>query len=456
MSIKLDWEIEAEERARHTAGEDPEMRRRRRRLQRQLLIMILFLLAIVGGIVGVVWLRLREVDQQIEQVLRDTVDAEIAALRIGDRAAFLNVQHQDNQEWLQQQEITFDTYQSLKLNSDVSLTGRIVETKIDGPRGRVQIEEIINGTPFTQLWFYWRFEDGWRHVPTDYTFWDEVDTIQGERVDVRYRGVDEQVARSMSRAVGGWLETGCATLGCDELPELMIEIVSGRGVELGWSEANPWTLQVPSPFLGRARLDQPFDAELRLQVANQLADRLVAQVSSNMQPNPVTDAAYLRGAVVSWLVSRFVELQPEAHLIDSLAQNYGDQAIARLVQILQPEASISILNQVTATASLEQAQLDWRDFLTWRLNLEKEMFLIGDEANYLRLYELRDPGFTDIVFNRYNSGFYPEDAQQVVSVLAETVDGVPQLRAGVITGDNVDAVDEVTFRLVDGVWLRAS
>jgi len=91
MGINMDWEIEAEQSRVSTTGEDKEAARRRRLARVRLLGFILILLLVAGAVVGAVALRLRQVDEQTEQALRATVDAEIAALRIGDRATFLSV-----------------------------------------------------------------------------------------------------------------------------------------------------------------------------------------------------------------------------------------------------------------------------------------------------------------------------------------------------------------------------
>lgn len=456
MGIKLDWEIEAEQAQVRSEGEDPEAIRRRRQARFRLLLMILFIIALgVGAYAGVQW-RLRQVDQQIEQMLVDTVDAEVAAIRIGDKAAFLGVQRSATEDWLIAQEASFDHYQTLKLDSDVTLTGRVVETTVDKLRGRVVVEEILGGIPFGRVWFYWRYDDGWRHVPPDYTFWGDVKTIDAERVSVRYQSVDASVASAISSELAEWLTTGCAALACQNLPKVMIEIVPDETLQIGWSPASPWLLQIPSPYLKGARLDNPFDLDMQLQVANLIAERLVAQSANNVQAIYPADAYYLHEAAIAWLIGRFAHVNTDSFLVRSLAETYGDQAVGRLLQVMQPNADASVLNQVAGTFSLDEVRADWRDFLTWRLKIEDDLIAQRDETNFVLLYDTRDDAIRNIAYSRFNAGLPPEE-KVVLSAQPENVGGMPQLRAQVQIGSG-DAVrqEEVIFRLVDGVWRRAS
>jgi hypothetical protein len=457
MGIKLDWEIEAEQAQVRNTGEDKEFARQRRLARLRVLALIVFVLLIMGGIVGAVVLRLRDVDNQIEQVLRDTVDAEIASLRIGDRAAFLASQRSATNDWPNRQERLFDDYQTLKVEHDVRLTGRIVDLLIDHTRARVRVEEIIDGVPYSRVWFYWRYDDGWRHVPPDYTFWGEVQVANQPGVSVRYQTVDAALALAMATQISQWVSFGCSAVDCTNLPEISVEILPDESLSLGWAAANPWAIQVPSPSTGRARLDNPFDIDLQLEVSNLLSDRLVAQATNNLQPAYPSDAVFVRQTVMSWLVSRFMQLQADSLLIDSLAQHYGAGALGRLLQALQPSSDISVVNQAAGTPSLEQADLDWRDFLTWRLNLESELIARRDEANFLNLYDTSDETARNIAQGRYNAQL-PAEPQTVTAVAVEIDgNGVAHLRAQVQVGSGDSArTDEVIFRLVNGAWRRVN
>jgi hypothetical protein len=464
VSIRLDWEIEAEQAHQaQTAGEDPDSKRQRRIARLRLLGFIGLVLVVLGTIAALVVWRLRSVDQEIEQLLRDTVDAEVAALRLGDANAFLAAQCSATDEWLLAQQEVFSAYQLLMLEHDVQLTGRILGVTIENTRARVQVEEILDGAPYTRTWFYWRYQDdrceGWRHVPPDYTFWGELRTYVGDGVSVRYRAVDNPMAAAAGLHIEEWLRTGCAALTCpDDMPDVMIEIVPDDALMLGWSVNDPWLLQMPSPYVTRARSDIPFELGAQIEVSNLLAERLVGQASNSIQPNYPADAYYLRQAVISWLVGRFAQIDTHSFLIMSLTQNYGDESVGRLMQAIQPDSDVHLLSEIIGVSSLEQANLDWRDFLTWRLTVEDELIARRDESGFLALYDTRDEAVRTRAYERFNA--QPAGERKVVvslSPLETGGDGSPQLRATVHIGEGETLRQEETlFRLVDGVWKRAN
>lgn len=463
MSIKLDWEIEAERAHQvQTAGEDPVTKRQRRIARLRTLMLIGLTLLILGTIAALLVWRLKSVDDEIEQLLHNTLDAEVAALRLGDLNAFIAAQCSATDDWLLTQQEMFNAYQALKLEHDVQLTGRVLDTTIDSSRARVQVEEIIDGTPYTRTWFYWRYDDdrcqGWRHVPPDYTFWGELRTYVGEGVSVRYQMVDNPIAASIGLRVEEWLRGGCAVLGCSaDMPDVMVEIVPDDALLVEWSVNDPWMMHVPSPFVSRARSDMPFEFGTQIQVANLIAERLVSQASNGLQPVYPADVYYLRQAVISWLVGRFVQIDTNSFLMMSLAQNYGDESVGLLLQTMQPDSDARVLNQVMGTGSLEQGNLDWRDFLTWRLAVEDELIARSDESNFRALYDTRDEALRITAGERFSTAQSSEQKVVVAVVLETGADGSPQLRTVVNIGeDNAARQEEVVFRLVDGLWKRAN
>jgi len=454
MGIRLDWEIEAEQSKMQRAGEDPALARQRRLARVRFLLFLLVVVAIFGGIVaGIVW-RLRTVDAQIEQALRNTVDAEVAALRIGDYNSFAVVQRSASDEWLRVQQSLFNEYQDLKTRQAVQLTGQILDVTIDNTRARVEVQEIVDGVPYSRIWFYWRYDDGWHHVPPDYTFWGDLKTAEAQNVSVRYQTVDDDLAQSISTKMSGWLSLACAALNCTP-PELSIEIVPDETLQPSWSASNPWQLQFPSPYVHRARSDMPFDLNLQFAVASLLAERLVASTSNNLQPVYPADAYYLRQAVVSWLVGRFVQVDTNAFVINTLAANYGDAAVGRLLSALQPDSNVSILTQIIGVASLDQTNLDWRDFLTWRIVTEDDLIRRGDETNFTAFYDTRDENTRNLAYQRFREGAPPLKKVVLTAALEMGADGVPIIRTVVQVGENESTtLQEVLFRLADGVWKR--
>ncbi|HLY25775.1 MAG TPA: hypothetical protein VKQ72_05505, partial [Aggregatilineales bacterium] len=170
MGIKLDWQVEADT-AYQRAGEDPEQRRRRRQLRLRLLFFTGGIIVAVCVLVGAIWYRLYTVDDQLRRELISTVQAEDATLRLGDYAQYIAIQRSADDAWIKEQGERFKRYQDLKTRSNLLIDGVVLNSEIDGQRGRVLIQETLDGKAYHVVWFYYRYPEGWRHVPSDYTFW---------------------------------------------------------------------------------------------------------------------------------------------------------------------------------------------------------------------------------------------------------------------------------------------
>lgn len=457
MGIRLDWEIEAEQDRIRGTGEDPQAQQERRAARFRLVMLTTGVILAFAALAVAVLLRLETVDSIIEQDLRDTVEAEVTAIRIGDLASFAAVQRSANNDWILAQTGAFQEYQRLKIESDLQVTGRILNLEIDRSRARVQVEEIINSTPFSRVWFYWRYEDGtdqgWRHVPPDITFWGDAQAYIGQGIQVDYRQVDQPLAAAVGLTLEEWLTQACKALQCPERPAMRVTIIPDDGLVISWSAADPWLLQIPSPALRGARVDMPFDPAMRIEVANLLADQLISALSNNMQPVYPADAYYLRQAVESWLIGSLVEMNTNAHVITSLTARTDPTVIGTLIRTMQPTSSVSVLAQAARAPSLDSLNLDWRDFFTWRLALETELINARDESSFLMLYDTRDEQVRNLAYARYSQATSP--GQRLVTAIVQDVDsaGGSVLRA---TVQSSDSIEDVVFRLVDGTWKRAS
>ncbi|MEZ4666844.1 MAG: hypothetical protein R3E39_02795 [Anaerolineae bacterium] len=453
MGIRLDWEIEAEQTHLKRAGEEPGSARRRRRARLRFLLFILIILGIFASLVGLVYWRLQALNAEVEQALRNTVEAEVAALRLGDYFAFSQIQRSATSDWLQSQQQVFNQYQDLKLQQGVELTGQVLDVQMDRTRARVKVQEIVDGIPYVRLWFYWRYDDGWRHVPPDYTFWGMLHVDVQAGMTVRFQDVDAPVAGAIKAIIPAWTQFGCSALQC-VAPVLSVDILPDPALQASWLNADSWQLQIPSPFITRAREDLPFDGNMQFAAATLLADRLVGAAAPDLQQQYPTDVYYLRQAVVSWLVGRLVRVNTNSFLIDSLTNGYGDDAVGRLLSALRSNSSIAVFSQVTGR-TLDQTGLDWRDYLTWRLVLENELIQIQDETNFLSLYDTLDEAARNLAYQRYAAAEIVPNPF-VTSVQSEVdAAGFPTLRAIVQTGEGQIAVqNEVLFRLVDEVWKR--
>lgn len=450
MSIRFDWEVEAEREHIPSTGEDPQAKRRRRRNQLQLLIVVLGMALLIGGVLTAIAMRLRYVDWQVENQLRDTIAAEVAALRLGDRAAFLDIQRSADDAWTQQQSALFGRIQESKLTQAIALTGRVLDVSVETPRGRARVEEIINGVAYTRTWFYWLYEDGWRHVPPDYTFWGSPQTLERPGLAVRYHEFDAPFAPVLADTISGWLAQGCAFLSCAGLPAITVEILPDDMLRAGWSPLDQWILQIPSPFVRPAQLDMPFDPALQIDVAGLLAGRLVDVARGGAALVEGTDAAYLRDSISAWLMGRWLGADAGALLLTSYAARAGDEALAAVAYAITPEVSISLLGDV-AGAPLESLDLDWRDYLQQRLALEDSLIAAGDQAGVLALYDGGDSTAQSLALARLGAPAQPGSPRVLAAAHALDAAGTPILRAQVQRGD---LIEEVVFRLSQGTWKR--
>jgi hypothetical protein len=454
MGLRYDWEIEAEKTQVQRSGEGAAFARRRRATRLRFLIFLLIVLAIFAGIGAFVVLRLDAVEKEIEQGLRSTVEAEVTALRLGDFASFSAIQRSASPDWLQIQQQIFNQYQDLKMQNGVQLTGEISDLQVDRTRARVSVQEIVNGVPYTRVWFYWHYEDGWHHVPPDYTFWGNLEVQKVQNVTVRYQMVDKAFGEAVANKMASWFQTVCTSLTCGTTPEVTVEVIPDEALQVTWATGDDWRLQIPSPYVRRARTDMPFDTDLQLEVAEKLTDRLVTQAMNNLQPVYPSDAVYLHQAIVSWLVGQLVQVNTSSYLMTSLTTNFGPQVIGQLISALRPDSNIGLLAVVTGK-SLEQTGLDWRDYLTWRLMVEDDLIQKQDETNFLTLYDTRDSVARELAYARFNAQA-PASKKTVSSVQTEVgADASVDLRAVVTVGegDSIQQSDAV-FRLADGVWKR--
>jgi hypothetical protein len=243
-------------------------------------------------------------------------------------------------------------------------------------------------------------------------------------------------------------------LTCGTLPGMTVEVIPDEALQVSWVNDAEWHLQMPSPYLRRARSDMPFDSDIQLVIAEKIADKLVSTASNNLKSMYPTDATYLRQAAVLWLVGQLVQVNTNSYLMDSLTTNYGAKAVGQVLSALRPDSSIALLAQITGK-SLEQTALDWRDYLTWRLTVEDDLIQKRDEINYLTLYDTRDAAVRDLAYQRFNAQLLAEK-KSVTSVQTEVgTDATVILRALVTVGEDTNSQQsDAVFRLADGVWKR--
>ena len=453
--IRLEWNVETRK-IDESDSEDPIAKRARRRRTLRLIMLIGAVLAVLIFGILVLRQRLLHVQGQLEQLLRETVRAETAALRIGDINTFLTVQDSANETWRQRQQSVFREYGDLKARHDVDLTGRILDLEIDGQRGRVVVEEIISGVRYAQVWFYRNLGDKWYHVSPDFSFWGEERTLETNVMSVRYFALDERFAQAISETAGGWLRRGCQILRCDFSPKVSIVVLNDSAQPVSWANDRRATLQILSPYSGRVSLDSPFDQHRQGLVAEALADHLISLRTDGRQVIYPHDAVYLRLSLASYLLEQFLGADGSDSLVDSLASLYGEEKVAELVDYLAPAASMAVLQQIIGHP-LDEAPLNWRDFVKWRLNTEADLIISGAESDLLNLYDTGDEDVWQTAYQRYRTKTVFRPGAVLDQVISRAPDGSPQLRVTVIADGGANGEEMlVLFNLVNGVWKRAN
>jgi hypothetical protein len=410
MGIQLDWKIEAREKSQRDQ-EDPESRKRRRRARMQLVMAGMLVAVVVCVVAGAILYRLRFVEDRVEDDLLAAVDAELAAIRIGNEDAFMRMQRSDSQPWLEGQRGTFLEYQSLKENERFSPQTKVVDVEIDEERARVIVQEEIDGRPYQQVWFYWHYQAvelgeeqaGWRRVPPDVTFWGDQQTIENANSSVTYYDLDEDIATALAERVESWWGGGCDLLGCESpVGHLELNIDPAAGTRLGWDENSAWRLNMVSPRLSaRVPVDGEIPAALEGEVAAVLARRLLEHASGGTADFGAEnllalnfDTDWLKAQLRGWLIAEFRGL-PSPFLQTSISV-FGDSVPGDLLRALNGPGQINtmapIFNPSTATLTdvdiLLLNQVEWSEFFTWRLELERRRLNDNDYANFYTLYEL--------------------------------------------------------------------
>jgi hypothetical protein len=458
LGIRLDWQVEAE-RLHSKASESLQERRKRTRRRLRILISMMTVVGAICAVGALIWFRLTSVDNQLRQELIDTAQAETAALRIGDYAAYMNIQRSASGDWLKSQSERFALYQDLKKKSDLKLTGNALDTVVDGSRGRVLIEEEIDGVSYRTAWFYWRYADGWRHVPTDYTFWGATQTLSGKVSSVKYHQLDEPLAQVLSALVERWWSEGCGYLGCSVAqPRLDVEIITappGTGAQVHWETEKSYTLLVPSPlaYEERARIENELTPTLEETIAAAIAERVFDLTTNFLRPVPTADAAWIRQTTIEWLATVYVQRGDLNRLgfIQTLKDRYGPSSLSALVRALTPSADISLVAAVLKQPP-EALNLDWRSFFQWRLDVEKTFLARNDRAGFQALWDLSTPAAQQQMQQRMAR---PAQATPQVQDVAIGKGSDGKLQAMVqATAENKPQT--IIFRMVNGTWKRSA
>ena len=452
--IRFEWNIESK-RIDRSDGEDPLAKRRRRRNVMRLLLLLALLLAMIVLAVILVRQRLLDIENHFAQLLQDTVKAEVAALRIGDINSWLAAQDAEDESWMGRQRANFRQYNDMKADGAIELAGDILAVHIEGERARVMVQENVHNLPYSRLWFYRQTDAGWLHTAPDHSFWGENLQFSGAGVYVSYRGVDRRFATELGEALEDWIQRACLVFDCGNLPTLTVNVVLDSDSAAAWLDERALRLAIRSPHLGLARADTPFDGAYQYQTSQLVAERIVNAHTNYRAAAYPHDALYVRRAATDWLAAWLTQRETSDTLMGSLAANYGAEAVAHLLAILGATDSMSIVQQVISDP-LDQAELDWRDFIEWRLGIESELIAARAEEEWLRLYDTSDTGVRRAAYERFNRNEPPLVYQVVDQFIGAGDAGNPQLRVSVQAGEDSRQVEIVRFSLVSDVWKRSS
>ncbi len=395
--VKFDWEVKSINPAQKipldaTASSDLE--------NRQVMlpfVMMLIILVVVGGVIGFALYRLEQIQKTIQNRLHETVKAEVSFLRLGDRTQFLAVQRSASPSWLETQATLYEDYQYLKTQQVLTLNAEIVSTVIDGNRARVQVMEQINGQAYLQTWFYWNYEDGWRHVPTDYTFWGELKTQTGEYINLTYAELDQAIAIDLLNTLEGGLAQVCLWITCEPLN---IHLVSREGLSVNWSVTIPNQLEVTSPYVERVALHQPIAETLMGDVTLQIAKHLAQANGASLQTGDFSDRAFIENQLVAYIQSHLLTGESVSNLFIDLNTHFESPKIQEVLQLSLQNSFIPLLQALFAESILGEMPIDWSPYANWLLSREHAYWDIEDSAAFNTLY-LNDSLSQLVAMTRY-------------------------------------------------------
>jgi len=474
MTIQLDWQIQADQQTQHDQ-EDPATKQKRRRARWRLLVAGLLVAVVVCvGAAALIW-RWQQVQTRRESDLRAAVEAEYAAIRLGNQSAFMNLQRSASDPWMEGQRNTFAEYQTLKQNGRFAPDVEVLDLVIDQQRGRVIVQETIDGTPYQQAWFYWKYDTldaedtqaGWRHVPPDVTFWGAESTQDNPHSSVTYSELDAFIAEPLAQRMEAWWGGGCALLGCATAPpKLEIIIDPQAGLRLAWEPDTGWRLRVLSPLLaGRVPVAQPVPPALERELATVLAGRLIAYATDSRLVFPAEappllshDTTWLKYQLRDWLVAQF--LGGEAPFVDSLNAASGTSAASLLLPTLADGGQIDVIAPLFGANTLPEVdaarlnQVDWGVFFAWRFALERQRLAANDLDNFFALYELG--AFNQVADARAFDANYRASPPETVQQVAFTYRSDGTLAALVDVIDAGGGQSQVTFTWTGDTFIRVN
>lgn len=452
MGIDFNWEVEedgpgaaSEPSAPSVPGLPPGLRR---------LLMIVGVAVAAGiAIYTAYQQRAAAVEDARQEELEATIAAETAALRIGDRRAFLTLQQRDD-DWLRAQSRAFRAYQE---NADrIDLSGGILSTEIDGEYGRALVEQTVDGQTGSIEWCYVYTERRWRHSPTCGPFWGEVDRISSDDIEIAYYPPDEALARDTLATLDGWWAAACTLTGCDAPPHFALAVTRNPADEGDWQvDGGDWAASIPG---GDRGFSTPSDAAAPLEVVGVQAAASWADLALEGVEGDPEEVAWLHDQLEAQLREQFGLGDPG--FLSWLTALYGPAVVPQtLAAVRAGEPVVPALQRAIAgrmPASLPDGSLE--AYLESHLRAEAALHAGRDPA-YDTALLFRDPDADFESALPWAVGFLQmvdPDSIEVTSLRGFGEVTWAEIHATLTVGqlDGQRARLYVPFRVMDGRWLH--
>lgn len=466
MGIHLDWKVE-DDTDQEIITEDPESIAARQRRLRLLRNIFIALVLIVGAATALAVNRLRKVEERLEANLRDTVAAEVLALRIGDGQVFLQAQA-SIEGWRAIQQGTFAEYQAL--GTRLVANGEIVDLEIEADQARVVIREYLDGEPYLVTWFYHHDDTGWYHIPSRPEFWGKEELRRSNTINLIHNEVDRKLAIALTHQTTAWLSGLCDLEICAEpLRRFTVIIETDQMAESGWAQDGSLTLVIRSPHLGRIPEGRGPESMIYADLHALMIDNWFEIARGGSPPGE----PWLEAELDDWVAHQFDNTRPPSHFFSTLEVIYGPDLVPDFLDRYDSSSSESLRSILRGmlddalTADPASPDPD-ADLLTDRLNaaLYIEAQLVAD--GYWEQADLlfSDPMLTD---RSIRQAPYPIEIEPVIEWAAPgSIDVINVQQVGDLawvgirfrqadpglffTGDYIYSLQP--FRLVDGHWYR--
>lgn len=466
MGIYLDWDVESDE-GNQQIGEDPRVLAERKRRARRLKLGVAagLILLIIGGIVAGV--RITQVAHWRREMLTATVEAEMLALRIGDRREFLQGQMNED-AWRAVQRRTFDEFQAIAPR--VQMPGEILEMEITRYEARVEVREIIDGEDAVGVWMYEYTDKGWRHVESPAEPWGRQYQISSMGTEFVFFGLDSELAAEVQQLFNEWYVAGTVMTGSDHFPVSQVKIEPSQEAQLGWEDRQRSILIIPSERPDGTPITT-LDSVTRQQIALMVAEAWT-QALLGSEPRV---GGWVRDETLAALRHEFDPLSPPSAILGPLSEAFGSDLMPLFVAQIRDRhpAAQSLRFAMTAAAPPD---LSGEALEQYTLNYVKAAIAFQQQSavgSYGNLDTATQMAFYD--WESDQAGQYPVYSYAYLNPTAdlETIEvlGVQQFgevlwaemqftsRSMIVDGGRTDLVElrmYVPFRMVDGCWVMAT